>query len=389
MGFKCRFLSSHIEKLCEGQGCQGLGSTLAFLPERLRAVAPISLATDSDRLQWLYETRGETNVIGPDVIRRVRNSKGEAIPITKAYLASIGEELDTRQNPDGRGKGRTRGRRNTRNECVGRSDQKNRQDAENVEGSDHSPCDVQPRNGGNQEEGENGYQPDVQDGHNATLAMLGDNQDFPDVPLRSVEKKRLRFEGGMYLAPLTTVGNLPFRRLCTAFGADITCGEMGLAQEYMSGNKNEWSLVRRHSNEKLFGVQLCGNKPQTLVAATEILKNECPNIDFIDVNLGCPIDLVIKKGAGSALLDHANKLGKILHGMNLASGDIPITIKMRTGIKTGVNTTHKLMARAIKDWGVGAVTVRQVQLHRDSRCDQPMPDSWPHTTAEILQIGRL
>lgn len=172
-----------------------------------------------------------------------------------------------------------------------------------------------------------------------------------------VEKKRLHFEGGLYLAPLTTVGNLPFRRLCTQYGADITCGEMGLAQEFMIGNKNEWSLVRRHPSEKTFGVQLCGNKPQTLVAATEILRNQCPDLDFIDVNLGCPIDLVVKKGAGSALLDHSSKLGKILKGMNYAAGDVPITIKMRTGIKTGVNTTHKLMAKIVNDWGVGAVTV--------------------------------
>jgi tRNA-dihydrouridine synthase 3 len=138
---------------------------------------------------------------------------------------------------------------------------------------------------------------------------------------------------------------------------------MGLAQEFQTGNKSEWSLIRRHPSERKFGIQLCGNRPQTLVAATEAICKEVSDLDFIDVNLGCPIDLVVKKGAGSALLDHAGKLGRILKGMSYAAGDVPITIKMRTGIKTGVNTTHKLMPRAVKDWGVGALTVRVGHTH--------------------------
>lgn len=90
------------------------------------------------------------------------------------------------------------------------------------------------------------------------------------------------------LAPLTTVGNLPFRRLCVGLGADITCSEMGLAQEFMNGNNNEWSLVRRHPSEKLFGLQICGNKPQVLVPTAEILARSC-EIDF----LGTPLRLCL------------------------------------------------------------------------------------------------
>lgn len=64
-------------------------------------------------------------------------------------------------------------------------------------------------------------------------------------PIRATEKKRLDFKGKLYLAPLTTTGNLPFRRLCTDYGVDITCSEMGLAQEFLGGSGSEWSLVRR------------------------------------------------------------------------------------------------------------------------------------------------
>jgi len=70
----------------------------------------------------------------------------------------------------------------------------------------------------------------------------------PDLaPIRASEKRQLDFRGKLYMAPLTTVGNLPFRRLCVENGLDITCSEMGLAQEFLTGNANEWSLVRRYA----------------------------------------------------------------------------------------------------------------------------------------------
>lgn len=289
--------------------------------EKLRVSAPPDLQTDEDRPQWLYRTRGERNVVTPDKITVLRRMPVEDLTSTSAYLRQIGEPLDTRtQKKFHKGKGKQFGGK--------------------------GPGD---RNGYSHQAGTNDK--------NGPSPTTETPNDTPDVPLRPAEKKRLNFEGKLYLAPLTTVGNLPFRRICVGYGADITCGEMGLAQEFLSGNKNEWSLVRRHPSEKCFGVQVCGNRPQTLVAATEHLKREAPELDFIDVNSGCPIDLVVKKGGGSALLDHGGKLSKILRGMNFAAGETPVTIKMRTGLKTGINTTHKLMPRAVREWGVGALTV--------------------------------
>ncbi|KAL1741988.1 hypothetical protein HDZ31DRAFT_44249 [Schizophyllum fasciatum] len=178
-----------------------------------------------------------------------------------------------------------------------------------------------------------------------------------DVPFRPQEKKRLHWEGKTYLAPLTTVGNLPFRRICVDYGVDITCGEMGLATSFLSGSKEEWSLVRRHPSERMFGVQMAGNKPNTMVRAAELLKNEIgPNIDFVDINCGCPIDLVYKTGSGSALLDSPGKLGRIIVGMNKALGDTPVTVKLRTGVKDGKNTAHRLMPR-VAEWGAGMMTL--------------------------------
>ncbi|KAF8513739.1 zinc finger dihydrouridine synthase [Hysterangium stoloniferum] len=198
------------------------------------------------------------------------------------------------------------------------------------------------------------------DDNKVTSTMTFDEAqtDTPDVPLRPIEKKRLNWRGKTYLAPLTTVGNLPFRRLCTTFGADITCGEMGLATSFLSASREEWSLVRRHPSEKTFGIQLAGNKPATLVPTAEIMAKEfAGNLDFVDLNCGCPIDLIFKNGAGSALLDQPGKLGKILIGMNRALGDIPLTLKVRTGVKDGRNTTHRLMHRVGREWGASAITI--------------------------------
>ncbi|GAK64147.1 FMN-linked oxidoreductase [Moesziomyces antarcticus] len=180
--------------------------------------------------------------------------------------------------------------------------------------------------------------------------------------IRPSEKRRLNWKGELYLAPLTTTGNLPFRRICTSFGSDIHCGEMGLAESFLHGNASEWSLVRRHASERIFGTQLCGGKPDLLVPVAEALKAEVGDgLDFVDINCGCPIDLVYNRGAGSALLDHASKLSKIVRGMNAVLGDTPLTIKLRTGT-TAKQTTHKLFARLQTDWGVSAAT-----LHGRSR----------------------
>ncbi|KIM28230.1 hypothetical protein M408DRAFT_70263 [Serendipita vermifera MAFF 305830] len=171
-----------------------------------------------------------------------------------------------------------------------------------------------------------------------------------------LEKRRLHWQGLTYLAPLTTVGNLPFRRLCVDFGADITCGEMGLAHSFLQGSKEEWSLVRRHPSERIFGVQMAGNHPTQTANCAEVIGDECPDLDFVDLNAGCPIDLVYQTGSGSALLNMAGKLGKCLMGMNYALKDVPVTLKMRTGVRDGMPTAHKLMPR-LYDWGISSVTL--------------------------------
>uniref|UniRef100_A0A671P880 tRNA-dihydrouridine(47) synthase [NAD(P)(+)] n=1 Tax=Sinocyclocheilus anshuiensis TaxID=1608454 RepID=A0A671P880_9TELE len=166
-------------------------------------------------------------------------------------------------------------------------------------------------------------------------------------------------EDKLYLAPLTTCGNLPFRRVCKRFGADITCGEMAMCTNLLQGQTSEWALLKRHASEDLFGVQLEGCFPDTMTRCAELL-NQNIDVDFVDINSGCPIDLVYKKGGGCGLMTRTSKFEQIVKGMNSVL-DVPLTVKIRTGVQQNCSIAHKLITE-MKKWGVSLIT-----LHGRSR----------------------
>ncbi|KAH6910679.1 zinc finger dihydrouridine synthase [Coprinopsis sp. MPI-PUGE-AT-0042] len=303
-GFKCRFMGGHATEDADGS---------------------VTLVRDEEKKARAVSMSEELNFVGGDIQKKLR-SKKYPTPIADAYLKEVQIQ-------------------NEKDNAYGKHVQLD--EASLVEAE--QPMDiVKPAESA----------PIVEEVIEKRVGGEISGKDDPDVPMRFSEKKRLDWKEKSYLAPLTTVGNLPFRRLCVQLGADITCGEMGLATSFLAGSKEEWSLVRRHPSEKIFGIQVAGNKPATLVPTAEVIAKEFPNgVDFIDVNCGCPIDLVFKQGSGSALLDNAGKLGKIVVGMNRALGEIPLTVKIRTGVKEGKNNAHKLMPRLAAEWSASAITL--------------------------------
>lgn len=162
------------------------------------------------------------------------------------------------------------------------------------------------------------------------------------IKIQQREKKTIDWKGKIFLSPLTTVGNLPFRRICKEFGVDITCGEMAMCTSLLQGAPQEWALMKRHHTEDIFGVQLCANNPHVLTKCGQLLTKEI-DIDFIDLNLGCPIDLVYKEGAGSGLLRRQKVLESCVTNLSQVI-DIPLTVKTRTGVYTNERIAHKLVS---------------------------------------------
>ena len=188
---------------------------------------------------------------------------------------------------------------------------------------------------------------------------VGPVSDEDIVKLRQAERKQLDWTGKTYLAPLTTVGNLPFRRVCKGLGADITCGEMALGLQLLQGHGAEWALTKKHESEDFFGVQVCGCSPPQMARVAQLCQDKI-DCDFVDINMGCPIDLIYQKGMGSGLMARKRPLENIVRTMSTILTK-PLTIKMRTGIYTEKRIAHDVFP-LVEEWGVSAIT-----LHGRSR----------------------
>lgn len=177
------------------------------------------------------------------------------------------------------------------------------------------------------------------------------------------EKKKLDLVNKKIVSPLTTVGNLPYRRLMRSLGADVTYSEMALSIPLIQGTNSEWALPKAHSSEYPgFGVQIAAAKHWQGAKAAEAIARYCPNVSEINLNSGCPIDLLYRQGAGSGLLDQPARLIRILQSMNYCSSDIPTTVKIRTGTKDGHPIAHNLVKRIVNETQTAAIT-----LHGRSR----------------------
>ena len=186
------------------------------------------------------------------------------------------------------------------------------------------------------------------------------------------------FGGRLIMAPMTRGTNLPFRRLATELGAEVCVGEMAYAHKVAKRAPAEMALLRRHPSERIFGVQLAGKRPDLMAEAALIAEDQ--GADFVDVNLGCPIDDATRRGYGAALLKRATRVADIVAAMKAAIG-IPVTVKLRLGWSSEKPTFLKV-ARAAQEAGADAVT-----LHPRSRAQRyRRPADWDRV-AEL--VGEL
>jgi tRNA-dihydrouridine synthase 3 len=159
--------------------------------------------------------------------------------------------------------------------------------------------------------------------------------------------------GKRILAPLTKGGNLPFRRLCVELGAEITLSEMAYSRQVVRRSRAELALLRRHPSETCFGVQLAVSKPDDGVrAGLEAVERGAA---FVDINAGCPIHDVVRRGMGATLLRRPAALARIVEQM-VAALPVPVTVKIRAGWCEGeVNAPE--IARLLEEAGCAAITL--------------------------------
>jgi len=152
---------------------------------------------------------------------------------------------------------------------------------------------------------------------------------------------------------MTKGSNLPYRRLCVELGARVLVSEMVVARRLKQRRRGEFALIRRAPDEPCFGVQLAGNQPDEMAWAALLVESR--GADFIDINLGCPIDHFTRKGLGAALGRQPARVHKIVDAMRRAVS-VPVTVKIRLG--WNATTRNYLdLARAAIDGGAAAITV--------------------------------
>jgi nifR3 family TIM-barrel protein len=133
------------------------------------------------------------------------------------------------------------------------------------------------------------------------------------------------------LAPMAGITNAPFRRLCRGFGAGLYVSEMITARALVEGNEKTTRLAEFDPDETPRSLQLYGVDPHYVDRAVRLLVDE-DRIDHLDMNFGCPVRKVTRRGGGAAVPAKPRLLESIVRAAVRAAGDIPVTIKFRMGI---------------------------------------------------------
>jgi tRNA-dihydrouridine synthase B len=130
------------------------------------------------------------------------------------------------------------------------------------------------------------------------------------------------------LAPMAGITDMPFRRLMKRMGAGCVISEFVSAHAVVNAPKRSGKYLSYHEEERPVGIQIFGDEDEILAEAAKIV--EGTGVDFVDINLGCPVPKVTKGGGGSAWLCRPVELGKMLQKIRGAV-KVPVTIKIRTG----------------------------------------------------------
>ncbi|AOY55965.1 tRNA dihydrouridine synthase DusB [Candidatus Rhodoluna planktonica] len=165
----------------------------------------------------------------------------------------------------------------------------------------------------------------------------------------------LKIKTPVVLAPMAGITNTAFRRLCREFGGGLYVSEMVTSRALVERTEESLRLVGHHESEDIRSVQLYGVDPKTISQAVTMLVAE-DRADHIDLNFGCPVPKVTRKGGGAALPWKQDLFSSIVTAAVRAAGDVPVTVKMRKGIDQD-HLTFLDAGKSARDAGVAAVAL--------------------------------
>jgi nifR3 family TIM-barrel protein len=136
------------------------------------------------------------------------------------------------------------------------------------------------------------------------------------------------FSSRLLLAPMAGICNLPYRLLMEDLGAGGTVSELISCHGINYGNQRTLEMLKIDPLEKNVGIQLFGEDAEAMARAAVVAETYGPK--FLDINMGCPVNKVVSKGGGSALMKEIKNLAPLFEKVR-SQIKIPLSIKIRTG----------------------------------------------------------
>lgn len=191
------------------------------------------------------------------------------------------------------------------------------------------------------------------------------------------------------LAPMAGITNAPFRTLCREFsgGKGIFVSEMITTRALVERDAKTMRLIHFDASEKPRSIQLYGVDPETVGRAVRMIVDE-DLADHIDLNFGCPVPKVTRKGGGAAMPYKRNLMRAILREAVGNAGPLPVTMKMRKGIDDD-HMTYLEAGRIAVDEGVTAIALhgRTAAQHYGGTADWDSIARLKESVPEIPVLG--
>lgn len=194
------------------------------------------------------------------------------------------------------------------------------------------------------------------------------------------------------LAPMAGITNAAYRRLCREQGAGLYVCEMITSRGLVEGDATTKSMLVFDELEDVRSVQLYGTDPTYVGKATEILCAEY-GVAHVDLNFGCPVPKVTRKGGGAALPWKRNLLGEILAAAVTAAAryDVPVTMKTRLGIDAD-HLTYLDAGRIAEESGAAAIALHgrtAIQGYSGNAAWDPIGELVQHVDIPVLGNGDI